>query len=129
LKWQDGFKCEHCGHTSYCKGNRPYDRQCTSCRYIESVTAGTLFHKVKFSILKAFHIVYYVSTNKKGISSTELSRKLGLGQKTCWFFKQKVMNGMKSSGNFPLVGNVEVDETVIGQQETGVVGKKKAKKK
>jgi len=89
----------------------------------------TLFHKVKFSILKAFHIVYYVSTNKKGISSTELSRKLGLGQKTCWFFKQKVMNGMKSSGNFLLVGNVEVDETVIGQQETGVVGRKNAKKK
>jgi hypothetical protein len=44
-------------------------------------TAGTLFHKVKFPLLKAFYIVYFVATSKKGISSTELSRKLSLRQK------------------------------------------------
>jgi hypothetical protein len=41
----------------------------------------TLFHKVKFPLLKAFYIVYFVAASKKGISSTELSRKLGLYQK------------------------------------------------
>ena len=117
MKWSKGYKCKHCGHVNYCNAARSYDRQCTSCRYTESPTSGTLFHKVKFSILQAFYIVYYVSTNKKGISSTELSRKLGLRQKTCWLFKQKVMRGMKSSGNFPLVGEVELDEAVIGKQE------------
>jgi len=98
LKWGNGFVCPNCGHTNYCKGKRKHDRQCTSCHCIVSPTSGTLFHKLKFSILKAFYIVYYVSTNKKGISSTELSRKLGLRQKTCWVFKQKVMGAMKSSG-------------------------------
>lgn len=129
LKWQDGFKCKHCGHTRYCSGNQEFDRQCTSCHYVESVTAGTLFHKMKFSILKAFWIVYYVSTSKKGIASTELSRKLQLRQKTAWLFKQKVMRAMKSSGNQPLVGEVDVDEFVVGQQEEGTSGRQRGKKK
>lgn len=128
-KWEKGFVCEKCGHTKYCSGKRPYDRQCTKCNHISSPTSGTLFHKVKFPILKAFYIVYYVSTSKKGISSTELSRKLGLRQKTCWLFKQKVMQAMQTSGNFKISGKAEVDETVIGGREEGVVGRKNNKKK
>jgi hypothetical protein len=68
---------------------------------LESPTAQTLFHKVKFDLLKAFYIVYFVSTNKKGITSTELSRKLNLRQKTCWGFKRKVMKAMESSKTTP----------------------------
>jgi hypothetical protein len=44
---------------------------------------STLFHKVKFPPVKAFYTVYFVATGKKDIALTELSRKLGLGQKTC----------------------------------------------
>jgi hypothetical protein len=110
-KWKDGYTCVHCGHTKYCAGNSDYSRQCTKCRKIESPTAGTLFHKVKFPLLKAFYIIYYISTNKKGISSTELSRKLELRQKTCWMFKQKVMKAMESSKQHPLTAKVDVDET------------------
>lgn len=128
-RWEDGFICPHCGGTKYCKGHKPHVRQCTKCNYLMSPTSGTLFHQVKFSLLKAFYIVYYTSTNKKGISSTELSRKLGLRQKTCWLFKQKVMKAMKSSGNNKMAGSVEVDETVVGGQEEGVRGRKNGKKK
>jgi hypothetical protein len=128
-KWKNGYSCVKCGNTKYCKGDREYSRQCTKCHYISSPTSGTLFHKVKFPLLKAFYIVYYVSTNKKGISSTELSRKLGLRQKTCWLFKQKVMVAMQSSGKFLMNGKVEVDESAIGGQEEGVVGRKNNKKK
>ncbi len=119
LKWANGFQCPQCGNTKHCKGNKEHILQCTKCNRLVSATSGTLFHKVKFPLLKAFYIVYYMSTNKKGISSTELSRKLGLRQKTCWLFKQKVMHGMKSSGNNKINGNVEVDETVL-------VGRRKA---
>ena len=118
-----------CGYTKSCKATRPYERQCNSCHNTVSVTSGTLFQGIKFSILKAFYIVYYVSTCKKGISSTELSRKLELRQKTAWLFKQKVMKAMESSDNFPMQGKVEVDETVVGQQEEGVVGRKNGNKK
>ena len=129
LKWKEGYECPKCKNRKYGKGVDKYERQCTKCCYLESPTAGTLFHKVKFSLLKAFWIVYYISTNKKGIASTELSRKLDLRQKTCWLFKQKVMQAMKSSGKHPMLGKVEVDEFVVGQQEEGVVGRKNKDKK
>ena len=129
LKWRDGFKCRKCEHTHSCEGRASYSRQCTKCRYVESPTAQTLFHKVKFDLLKAFYIVYFISTNKKGITSTELSRKLNLRQKTCWSFKRKVMKAMKSSGNHPIMGSAEVDETVFGGQESGVRGRQNKNKK
>lgn len=129
LKWAVGYVCLKCGHNHYCSGVSPYSRQCTRCRYVESPTANTLFHKIKFDIVKAFWIVYFVSTNKKGITSTELSRKLNLRQKTCWSFKRKVMKAMKSSRDHPITSEAEVDETVFGQQEEGVRGRKNKHKK
>jgi len=128
LKWSEGYKCKKCGHIHYCQGNKKYDRQCTKCNYKESPTSGTLFHNVKFPLVKAFWIVYYMSTSKKGISSTELSRKLQLRQKTVWLFQCKVKEAMKSSGKNPLQGNVVVDELVVGQQEENVRGRKNHKK-
>lgn len=129
MKWKEGFKCRYCTHPNYCAGPRLHDRQCTSCRYVESPTAHTLFHKMKFPLLKAFWIVYYLSSSKKGMASTEMSRKLELRQKTCWLFKQKVMKAMRTSGNHPLVGTVEVDEAVVGGQEENVRGRGNKKKR
>ncbi len=129
LKWGKGYRCGQCGHMHYCAGKAAMSRQCTSCRYVESPTAGTLFHKVKFDLVKAFYIVYFVSTNKKGITSTELSRKLGLRQKTCWSFKRKAMKATKSSGDHPITGIAEVDEMVVGGQEEGAKGRKNLNKK
>ncbi len=129
MKWKDGFKCTKCGHTKFCAGNSPHSRQCTKCRAIESATSDTLFHKLKFPILKAFYIVYYVSTSKKGISSTEISRKLELRQKTCWLFRQKVMKSMESSKKFPMTMQVEVDETYVGGKDETAIGRNEGKKK
>ena len=90
--------------------------------------AGTLFHKIKFLLLKCFYMVYFISTNKKGITSTELSRKLEMKQKVCWLFKRKVIKAMDSSGNFPLTGVVEVDESFVGGADENSKGRKKGKK-
>lgn len=121
--------CKKCNHKHFCAGAAAMSRQCTSCRYVESPTAGTLFHQVKFDLVKAFWIVYLVSTNKKGITSTELSRKLRFRQKTCWSFKRKVMKAMQSSEQYPITGIAEVDETVFGDQEEGVKCRKNRHKK
>lgn len=129
IKWKEGFVCPKCGHTHYCQGQGKHKRKCTKCDHQDSVTAGTLFHKVKFDLLKAFQILYFVSTSKKGMASTELSRKIGLRQKTCWLFKRKVMEAMKSSDKHVLDGEVEVDEFVLGGQEEGVKGRKNGTKK
>ena len=69
-----------------------------------------------------------MTTNKKGIASTELSRKLDLPQKTCWRFQQKVRHAMGSGAIGLLEGSVEVDETVVGGEETGVRGRKNERK-
>lgn len=130
LKWKDGFHCGKCGHSNYCNSVLgSYHRQCTSCHYMESPTAGTLFHGVKFDLVKAFYIVYFVSTNKKRITSTELSQKLNLRQKTCWAFKRKVMKAMKSSGYHPITDRAEMDETVFGKGEEGVRGRQNKRKR
>lgn len=70
-----------------------------------------------------------MSVKKKGISSHELSRQLGLRQKTCWLFQQKVRQAMKSSKQYPMKGKVEVDEFVVGGPEQGKRGRSIGKKK
>lgn len=129
LKWPNGFLCEKCGHNKYCQGKLAQSRQCTRCGYHATPTSGTLFHKMKFSLQKAFYIIYFMSTNKKGISSVELSRKLGLRQKTCWLFRKKVAQAMKSDMRHLLEGSVEVDEMMVGQQQEGVRGRQKGSKR
>lgn len=91
LKWSQGYLCPKYGNTKYCAGDIEFVRQCTKCHNLSLPNSGTLFHIIKFSISEAFVIGYYLVTSKKGISSTGLSRKLGLRQKTCWLFEQKVM--------------------------------------
>ena len=108
LKWSDGFKCRKCGHGNYCKANRPFDRECTSCHTIESPTAHTLFYKVKFGIQKAFCIVFEMSCTTKGLSTTQLAKRYGITQKTAWLFTQKVKTAMESSKKHPMKGDKTV---------------------
>lgn len=129
LKWENGYQCGNCSHDHYHHGKQAGTRVCPKCKYLESATARTLFHKLKFPLRKAFHIVYTMSCNKKGISSYELSRQLGLRQKTCWFFQHKVQQAMHSSGKNPLEGQVEVDEFFVGGPETGKTGRGNEKKR
>ena len=129
IKWDTCFENKKCKHTHNCKGVKEFDRQSCKCNYVESPMAGTLFDKIRFPLLNAFYMVYFISANKKGITSTKLARKIGMKQKVCWLFKRKVMIAMDSSGNFPLSGVVEVDETFVGSADENSKGRKKGKKK
>lgn len=129
IKWEDGFVCRKCNYEKYYKGKKPFSRRCLRCKYDESPTANTMFEKLKFSILIAFHIAFKISTKKKGMSSLELSNEFELRQKTCWAFKQKLQEVMKSSLKSPLAGVVHVDEFVVGGPEEGKKGRSKGLKK
>lgn len=129
LKWENGYSCKRCANDKYCQGKKPLNRRCTKCRYEESPTSGTMFDKVKFSLLKAFHIVFKISTKKKGMSSIELSNEFELRQKTCWEFKWKIQQAMASSLQHPLTGTVHVDEFMVGGPEENMRGRKKGSKK
>lgn len=129
VKWEASFVCRKCNNDKYYKGEKPFSRRCLKCKYDESPTVNTKFEKLKFSILIAFHIVFKIGTKKKGMSSLELSSEFELRQKTCWAFKQKIQEVMKSSLKFPLTGVVHVDEFVIGGPEEGKKGRSKGLKK
>lgn len=129
LKWSDGYSCKRCGYHVFIKGKQPSSRRCSKCEYDESTTTGTLFHTLKFGIDKAFEMMYEIVTSKKGANSIWLAEHFGVNQKTAWLFRQKVQIAMKSSEQFPLEGEVHVDEFEIGTPQKGEQGRSKSDKK
>lgn len=129
VKWEKGYACKRCQNDKYIKGKKAYHRRCLKCKYDESPTAGTMFDKVKFPLLIAFHIVFKIVTKKKGMSTLELSREFELRQKTCWGFKWKIQQAMASSLANPLQGKVHVDEFFVGGPEEEKRGRTKGDKK
>ena len=121
-KWQDGFICSKCGGTKGCM-KKDYKYHCYSCHHVESSTANTLFHKVKFGVQKAFCIVFEMTTSSKSLSSVQLGERYGISQTSTWFFMQKVRKSMESSKKYPLSDLVHVDEFTVGGKEEGKQGR------
>lgn len=128
-KWGSSFTCRKCGYGQYSQGKQSYSRRCGKCTYDESVTANTLFHKLKIDILKAFGMLYEITSSKKGANSIYLAERYGVQQKTAWLFRQKVQKAMESSKNNPLELGVHVDEFEIGTPQKGEQGRSKSDKK
>lgn len=127
LKWGNSYKCFRCQCKEYTKGYTFLARRCKNCKYEESVTANTIFHGVKFSLVKALLICYRMST-KKGMSTYEIAKEVGVTQKTSWIFCAKIRVLMESSGLHLLDGEVHVDECVMGGKEKGKPGRSLRKK-
>lgn len=122
LKWQDGFICKKCGHTSGCK-KAGHNYHCYKCNHVESATSGTLFHRIRFGLHKAFHIVFEMVNSSKGMSSIQVGLRYGIRQPTAWTFMHKVRKAMESSKKYPLSELVHVDEFVVGGMEEGKKGR------
>lgn len=116
-KWSSDYSCVKCGHKKCTIRKKNYARDCNKCHHIESPTAGTLFHKVKFGLRKAFGIVFEMSATTKSISANQMSKRYEIHYVTAWLFMQKVRGAMQSSGNHPMKGDVIVDEFVFGGRE------------
>lgn len=128
IKWEKGYECERCKHTAS-QQRKDLSRTCNQCSYTESTTANTLFHKVKFGIRKAFFICFEMSTSTKSLSATQTGVRYGITEKTARLFMHKIRESMKSSKTYPIEGNVDVDEFVLGGKETGKVGRSYDSKK
>jgi len=129
LKWKNGYKSRRCGFTKSYKGKTRFHLRCQACRYDKSVTANTVFHKLKIPLLKAFGMSFRIAVKKKGMSTTELAREFSINQKSSWLFKRKVQESMKSSGSYLENGKVEVDELLIKGPEKSKRGRSKGEKK
>ncbi len=100
-KWSDGFKCPKCGHEKGClKKNFGY--YCYNCFHVETATANTLFHKVKFGLHKAFCMVFEMVTSSKSLSSIQMGEHYTVSQTSIWAFMHKVRKAMESSKKYPL---------------------------
>ncbi len=128
LKWGQGYLCLKCKSEEFVKGRKWFYRRCRVCKYDESVTANTLFHKCKLNLLKAFEIGFRISVKKKGMSTNELAKEFGCQQKSAWLIKAKFQNAMKSSGKYPLEQQVDVDEFLIGGIEENMPGRSHGEK-
>lgn len=128
-KWIEGYKCCKCENTKYSVRADGYSRECHRCHHIESPTANTLFHKVKFGLQKAFMIVFEMSATTKGVSASQIAKRYTVARKTAWYFMHKVRMAMESSTNFPMEGQVQVDEFVFGGQEPLKQGRSRDSKK
>jgi transposase-like protein len=129
LKWTNGFVCTKCGHTKFTIRKKNFARDCNRCHHIESPTAGTIFHGLRFGQRKAFGIMFEMTATTKGISASQAARRYGISRTTAWAFMQRVRSAMQSSKKYPIVGDVQVDEFVFGGKETLKQGRSRDSKK
>lgn len=127
LRWPSGFCCPRCqNRKAWPKGSLS---ECSSCGYQVSVTAGTIFHRSRLPLRTWFSAIWWVVSQKNGASALGLKRILGLGSyQTAWSLLHKLRRAMIRPDRDRLSGRVEVDETYVGGQETGVRGRKTEKK-
>lgn len=129
IRWPNGFVCEQCSNLSkpFRITVRPRVLKCRSCHYETSITAGTVMHRSKTSILVWFWAAYLVSTHTPGLSATELQKQLGIGRyETAFQILHKLRGAMvrpsrdKIGAEWPL----ELDIVFIGgRTRSGIQGK------
>lgn len=128
MRWPEGFICPACGSAKACKTARGTFK-CNACRRQTSPTAGTIFEGTRKPLRMWFQAMWHVTNSKQGVSALELQRVMGLGSyQTAWSWLHKMRRAMVRPGMDKLTGEVEVDETYIGGEETGVIGRETEKK-
>jgi transposase-like protein len=120
--WPEGSVCPHCGGVDRIgkmggKSTRVGTYKCYQCRKPFTVKIGTIFEDSKVPMNVWLQAMYLIAGSKKGISSNQLHRILGVTLKTAWFMSHRIREAMRSNGITPFRGAgcvVEVDETFIG---------------
>jgi transposase-like protein len=125
LMWPNGPVCPHCGCMGKIgrvegKSARHGLYYCGDCQKQFTVTVGTIFERSKVPLSKWWLAVHLLASSKKGISSHQLHRLLGVTYQTAWFMTHRIREAMKDGALSPLGGEgdiVEIDETFIGRKE------------
>lgn len=120
IRWNGQIVCPYkdCGCEKVFKYSNGKVYKCSACKKQFSVRVGTIFEDSKISLKKWFAAIYLITAHKKGISSLQLHRDLGVTQKTAWFMLHRVRHTFGlSTGAEKLQGTCEADETFIGGKE------------
>lgn len=120
IRWNGQLTCpyEDCKHSKvfkYADGKR---YRCAKCQKTYSVKVGTIFEDSKIPLSKWYAAIYLITSHKKGISSLQLHRDLGITQKSAWYMLHRVRHSLGlNTGSEKLNGIIEADETFMGGLE------------
>jgi len=123
--WPRGPVCPHCGSVErnrkmQGKSTRIGVYKCYDCRKPFTVKIGTIFEASHISMNVWLQAIFLVASSKKGISSNQLHRSLGITLKSAWFMSHRIREAMREGNLSPFGANggvVEVDETFIGHDK------------
>lgn len=118
LRWPDGVTCPKCESENIGKIKTRKLFQCNDCECQFSVRVGTVLQDSKLPLWKWFLAAFMLIESKKGISSAQPSRMIGVSTKTGWYLSHRIRAAMVDDGS--LVGDtVEMDETFVGGRQRG----------
>ena len=124
LRWPEGFVCRRCGAIGEPWVTARGVFHCRACAGETSLTAGTIFEGTRKPLRMWFLAMWFVTSQKNGVSALGLQRVLGLGSyETAWTWLHKLRRAMVRPGRDCLTGTVEVDETYVGGPEEGKRGR------
>ena len=115
-RWPSGAVCPACSEASRITPRPKGFYRCNACKADFTVRTGTIFERSHIPLHKWIYAMYLLMTARKGISSLQLGKEIGVTQKSAWFMLQRIR---EACGNDPTVlsGIVEIDETYIGGKE------------
>jgi len=118
MRWSKGRYCPHCHskETVEVKNEKPQPYRCKKCRKHFSIRTGTILEASNVPLQKWLFATYLMNTAKKGLSSCQMARELGVTQKTAWMLCHKIRETWTVPVS-PFTGTVETDETYIGGKE------------
>lgn len=117
-RWNGSPICPYCccGKSYVIEGGKRFKCADSNCYKKYSVTVGTVFHASNIPLTTWFPAMYIITAHKKGISSVQLAKDLGVTQKTAWFMLHRIRESLKDRDSNLLTGTVEVDETYMARK-------------
>lgn len=114
--WPEGPRCPVCASGERITARKGGYYRCNACKEDFTVRTGTIFERSHVPLHKWVYAMYLLVTARKGISSLQLAKEIGVTQKTAWFILHRLR---EACGNdfTKLTGIVEIDETYVGGRE------------
>ncbi|PQJ09679.1 IS1595 family transposase [Flavipsychrobacter stenotrophus] len=128
VRWNGNPTCPHCQAENPYKTNRGYKCRNVECQKKFSLITGSIFENTKMPLRTWFGAMYLCANHKKGISSLQLSRDLGIHQKSAWFLLHRIRETFKEIDPETLGGSgvmVETDTTIVGGKVKNMSNKKR----
>jgi transposase-like protein len=124
--WPDGPMCPSCKSLERITTRKNGFYRCNACQLDFTIRTGTIFGRSHIPLHKWVHAMYLLVTARKGISSLQLAKQIGISQHAAWFMLQRLREACTSPDNSDqLRGIIEVDECFIGGKDANKHERKK----